>query len=505
MLKAKAWGKVASKLAAAVSWVIPPLGAAWTTYEVYDEITTYLECRKDDCRMAGNPIPTIAARTGDVRWSPTGLKQQCAQYSCDAVGTWKQTPDIIEKCEFGERCVAGAGTGGGCKACEEGLIAARFSPVTLRAGAEVCATGGNLRPCSDLTVRRAKDPNAITGPAGDLLPGQTVTYTITYENEGAGRAYGVYVVNRLPAVFNAGTLNFVHNAGVYLPESRETVWLVGELAPKGQAGSTGVITYTVALTGGLASGTVVANQAVVFFPSVPEETPTNTWVNLVTPVVATPQTLSTGYMTPLPIVLAGREVSSLPLTYAIVEPPHGGTLSGTAPNLTYTPGANFTGADSFTFRVNNGASTSRPAQVTINVTPAGDTTPPAVLWSNPADGATGLAASATPVFTDTVGPAYAPVILIGVSEPLSATTVSTATVTLAREGGAAVTASAAFDSGANQVILTPRAALGDGEYRVTVTTSVRDAAGNALAAAHTWRFTVGDPTKRIYLPLVLRN
>jgi hypothetical protein len=51
----------------------------------------------------------------------------------------------------------------------------------------------------------------------------------------------------------------------------------------------------------------------------------------------------------------------------------------------------------------------------------------------------------------------------------------------------------------------PRAALGDGEYTATATTGVRDVAGNALAAAHTWRFTVGAAARKIYLPLVLRK
>jgi hypothetical protein len=278
------------------------------------------------------------------------------------------------------------------------------------------------------------------------------------------------------------------------------------LAPKGAAGSTGLITYTVALTGGLASGTVVANQAIVFFPSVPEETPTNTWVNLVTPLVATPQSLATNYRSALPITLSGREASGLPLTYAIVEQPHGGTLTGAAPNLVYTPAENFTGADGFTFRVSNGTSASRPAQVQIEVRPAGDTTGPQVLWTDPAADATGVSASVSPVFTDTIGPAYAPVILIGVSEALNPATVTSATVTLAR-GGATVTTSAAFDGGANQVALIPRIALADDEYEVTVTTGVRDAAGNALAAPTTWRFSVGAgvPVRRTYLPLVLRK
>ena len=62
-----------------------------------------------------------------------------------------------------------------------------------------------------------------------------------------------------------------------------------------------------------------------------------------------------------------------------------------------------------------------------------------------------------------------------------------------------------FDGGANQIVLIPRAALGDGEYTVTVKTGVADLASNALAAPHTWRFTVGMADRRVYLPLVLRN
>lgn len=501
MIKAKSWGAVARKVAGAVSWVIPPLGAVWTTYEAYDEVTTYLQC-KDDCRL--NPA-THCCTPGETRWSPTGLKQQCAQYSCDALGTWKETPDKIDKCASGQRCVAGGGAEGGCKACEEDLLAARFTPVNVQPGSAGanCAANATLH-CGDLTVRRAKDPNAIYGPAGDLLPGQVVTYTITYENEGAGRAYGVYVVNQLPAVFDAAMLN-LHGKGQYLPASREIAWLVGELGPKGALDSQGAVAYTVALTGGLASGTVVANQAVVFFPSVPEETPTNTWVNLVAPLTAIPQNATTAYQTPLSITLGGREVSGLPLTYAIVAQPSNGILSGSAPNVTYTPGENFTGPDSFSFQVSNGTSISRAAQVLIEVTPTGDATPPQVLWSNPAANATGVTASSSPVFTDAAGPVYAPVILIGVSEPLSETTVS-GTVTLAHSGGAVITASAAFDSAFIQVIVQPRTALAAGEYVVTMTTAIADRAGNQLAAPYTTNFTVGAAVKdqRVFLPLVQR-
>ena len=55
----------------------------------------------------------------------------------------------------------------------------------------------------------------------------------------------------------------------------------------------------------------------------------------------------------------------------MTQPAHG-TLSGTAPNVTYTPTANYNGADSFTFKANDGLLDSAPATVTITVTAVND-------------------------------------------------------------------------------------------------------------------------------------
>ena len=52
--------------------------------------------------------------------------------------------------------------------------------------------------------------------------------------------------------------------------------------------------------------------------------------------------------------------------------PANGALTGTAPNLTYTPNLNFNGADSFTFFVNDGNLDSDLATVSINVQPIND-------------------------------------------------------------------------------------------------------------------------------------
>jgi len=56
-----------------------------------------------------------------------------------------------------------------------------------------------------------------------------------------------------------------------------------------------------------------------------------------------------------------------PLTYSVVTQPLHGTLTGTVPNLTYTPDQGFTGTDSFTYRVYDGTAYSAPAPVQIIV------------------------------------------------------------------------------------------------------------------------------------------
>ena len=84
--------------------------------------------------------------------------------------------------------------------------------------------------------------------------------------------------------------------------------------------------------------------------------------------VATAQSVSTAQNTAKAITLAGTDIENSALTYTIVTQPAHGTLSGTAPNVTYTPTTGYSGADSFTFRVNDGTVNSANATVSITVT-----------------------------------------------------------------------------------------------------------------------------------------
>jgi uncharacterized protein (TIGR03437 family) len=82
--------------------------------------------------------------------------------------------------------------------------------------------------------------------------------------------------------------------------------------------------------------------------------------------------LTTDEDTPLAVRLTGNDLDGDALTYRIDTPPSSGGLSGTPPNLTYVPIANFNGSDIFTFRVNDGSVNSAPATVKITVKPIND-------------------------------------------------------------------------------------------------------------------------------------
>jgi len=96
----------------------------------------------------------------------------------------------------------------------------------------------------------------------------------------------------------------------------------------------------------------------------------------VTPVndapVAGSQAVAVVEDTAKPITLTGYDAEGSALTYTVVRQPTKGTLSGTAPNLVYTPSTNANGADNFTFKVSDGTLESGLATVTIVIAAVND-------------------------------------------------------------------------------------------------------------------------------------
>ncbi len=141
-----------------------------------------------------------------------------------------------------------------------------------------------------------------------------------------------------------------------------------------------------------------------------------------TPPVATDQSLSTPVDTALPVTLAATDANGDPLTFAVVSQPANGTLTGTAPDLTYTPAAGFTGSDSFTFTANDGTADSNVATITIQVGDAAVNTPPVASdqsLSTPVDTALPVTLAATDADAD-------PLTFAVVSQPANGTLTGTA-------------------------------------------------------------------------------
>ena len=88
--------------------------------------------------------------------------------------------------------------------------------------------------------------------------------------------------------------------------------------------------------------------------------------------VATAQAVAATEDVPRAITLAGSDADGDALTYAVTAGPTHGTLSGTAPALTYTPAANYNGSDAITFTVSDGDLTSSPVTVPITVAAVDD-------------------------------------------------------------------------------------------------------------------------------------
>ena len=82
---------------------------------------------------------------------------------------------------------------------------------------------------------------------------------------------------------------------------------------------------------------------------------------------ATAQKVNTQANKAVAVTLTGSDPDGDALTYKVVTQPTHGSLSGAAPNLTYTPNKDYSGPDGFTFTVSDGQATSAAATVSVTV------------------------------------------------------------------------------------------------------------------------------------------
>ena len=170
------------------------------------------------------------------------------------------------------------------------------------------------------------------GPANES--GQALTFSASNNNNALFSAQ--------PAIAANGTLSYT---------------------PAANAHGSATVTVSLSDNGGTGNGGV-------------DTSPSQTFAITVTPVndapACSPGSETTAEDTPKSLTLSCADVDGNPLTYTIVADPTNGSLTGTAPALTYNPNLNYHGSDSFTLKANDGTIDSNTATFSLTITPVND-------------------------------------------------------------------------------------------------------------------------------------
>jgi uncharacterized repeat protein (TIGR01451 family) len=225
------------------------------------------------------------------------------------------------------------------------------------------------------------DPPAVTyTPAPDFVGTDTFRFTANDGEVTSDPATITIIVlqsNRVPMptpatiTVTTGTPINIPLTGIDADENPLTFALAGQPAHGTLTGTPPIVTYQSApgyvgpdsFTFTANDGALTSDPATVTINVVPGEAPPNK------PPTATAASVSTPAGLAVAVTLTGRDPDGDALTFTTRGGPAHGKLTGTAPNLTYTPAADFTGQDSIAFTASDGKATSTPARVSITVTP----------------------------------------------------------------------------------------------------------------------------------------
>jgi uncharacterized repeat protein (TIGR01451 family) len=259
----------------------------------------------------------------------------------------------------------------------------------LRAGAHYftgssLALSGTASPGGGLGVLQVSKPApksgspdlqlAESGPAV-ASPGSTIAYTLNYDNNplATSVATGIQLTDALPS-------GITYASGCAAPacsvsaDGRTLVWDLGDF----EIGASGSVSF-LASVGSLPYGSVATSTAEIDSAEndanfTDNRASASTEIQFNRAPTADPQSVSTPEETAKTLTLSGSDPDGDSLTYAIVSGPSHGSLTAGATSGTfdYTPNPDYNGADSFSFKVNDGTLDSSIATVSLTVTPVND-------------------------------------------------------------------------------------------------------------------------------------
>jgi methionine-rich copper-binding protein CopC len=329
------------------------------------------------------------------------------------------------------------------------------------------------------TVGDVTAPTVVSTVPADLASGVSTTAAITAtfsEPMDAATITGATFFVRPTAgganVPGAVTYNSANNTATFTP--------TGSLA--------GGTAYTATVTTGakdLAGNPLAANKTWTFAtadatpPTVTAVSPANDATNVATN--ATIQVTFSEAMDASTIIPANITLKNTGTSAAVTV-----TVAYNAATqvATITPTASLSNLTNYTLTVGTGVKDAAgnpmaaPFVSKFTTAPVPDIIRPTIVGRSPAPGATLVAANAT--------------VQVTFSEPIDQTTMNSTNFKLAPTAtpGSPVTTAFSYNSATNTVTMTPSANLGSNvQYTVTVTTGVKDLAGNTLLAQDTWTFT----------------
>ncbi|MBX9628069.1 MAG: tandem-95 repeat protein [Gemmataceae bacterium] len=241
--------------------------------------------------------------------------------------------------------------------------------VVVRRGGLVVFTGSDEDPAGGWSVTLdtdalARGDHTWTATAYDLA-GNAVT-----SEERTFRAYSAPAANSLMVEATEDTDTVITLTGSDADGDEFTFEVVGGPAHGTLSGTAPSLTYTPDPNyNGPDSFTFRVSDGLLYSEAV---TVTIAVAAVNDAPVADPQPVGATEDTPRAITLTGSDIEGSALTYVVVDGPAHGTLTGTAPNFTYTPALNYNGPDGFTFKVYDGQLYSVTATVSIAVTAVND-------------------------------------------------------------------------------------------------------------------------------------
>ncbi len=272
-------------------------------------------------------------------------------------------------------------------------------------------------PCSSAAFQPAM---TITKSAPATTAGNTITFTLAYQNTGGNSAVDTVITDTLPAntTFANATNGGTFAAGV-------VTWNLGAIA----AGAMGQVSFTVNVAvDGTYQNTATLRYKAGTTPRTATSNTTTTVRDADVPVANNDAfTVAEDSSTALAVRANDTGLGDPPIVTVATDPPHGTVVVNANGSIQYTPDPDYNGPDSFTYTITDATNQSSMATVTITVTPVNDVPAAANDAFTVAEdsGATALAVRAN----DT-GLGDAPITTTVVSDPPNGTAVINANGTV---------------------------------------------------------------------------